>query len=209
MFPTREDLLKALLVVFLAAAWWFVYSSLNAFNAQPQRAVYLKARPADYWPWIIQPASAIVYVGLAAVLLIWPLALSWRGRAFWEFVAMVVIGTAIGFAIFAIWPLNIRRPEFAGQRIGEALMRTVFAIDRSANCFPSFHTFFAVLGAIVVVRQSESLALSIVASVMALGVVISTVTTGQHYAIDVLGGGGLAVFSYSVVRYWEFLRASP
>lgn len=119
---------------------------------------------------------------------------------------MVFVGTVIGFCIFAIWPLNIRRPEFAGDRFGEAIMRRVFAVDDSANCFPSFHTFFAILGAMVVAWRSNSLAAAGLAALLACGVVVSTITTGQHYLIDVVGGTVTAAFSYSVVRVWEMWR---
>ena len=200
--------MRTIVLILFGVAWWWAYSTLNAWNARPERAVYLKTRPADIWPWLIQPASAVVYVGFAAVLLAWPCALGWRGTGFWSFLAMVSIGTVIGFCTFVIWPLNIQRPDFAGERFGEALMRRVLAVDQSANCFPSFHTFFAVLGAMVVAQRSDSFAATIAAALLAGGVMISTITTGQHYFIDVAGGGGLAVFSYFAVRFCEACRSA-
>jgi membrane-associated phospholipid phosphatase len=204
----RHDLVRILILIVFGVTWWWAYSALNAWNARSDRAVYLKTCPADVWPWLIQPASAVVYVGFAAVLLVWPCALGWRGTGFWSFLAMVSIGTVIGFCTFAIWPLNIQRPDFAGERFGEALMRYVFTVDKSANCFPSFHTFFAVLGAMVVAERSDSFAATTAAALLAVGVMISTITTGQHYLIDVAGGGGLAVISYYAIRFCDAWRST-
>src|SRR5207248_2502931 len=131
-------------------------------------------------PAVIQPASAVVYVGGAAVLLIWPLLLSWKGVRFWRFMGMISLGSVIGFVVFIAWPLNIVRPPFLGSRFGEPLMRFIFSIDRTANCFPSFHAYFAVLGALIISEQIDSRKWMAVAWLIALTVVISTITTGQH-----------------------------
>lgn len=193
---TKADFTKMVVVVLFAAFWWLAYNALNSWNASPNRAIYLSPRPCDIWPGLIQPASASIYVGFTAILLVWPLILSWETKAFRNLLAMITIGSLIGFLTFAAWPLNMRRPEFAGNTIGESIMRAVFAIDHSANCFPSFHTFFAVLGALVIINRSKSTLQSTIAFLLATAVMISTITTGQHYLIDVAGGGGLAIVCY-------------
>ena len=193
---TKTDLAKAAVIVLFATIWWFAYDALNAWNATPSRAIYLAPRPCDIWPGIIQPASAVVYVGFTAILLIWPLVLSWETKAFRQLLTMIAIGSLTGFATFAAWPLNMRRPEFAGNTFGETIMRAVFAIDHSANCFPSFHTFFALLGALVVANRSKSTLHSALAIFFAVAVVASTISTGQHYVIDAIGGALLALICH-------------
>lgn len=207
--PTKQDLTKTTVIVLFATTWWQTYNALNTWNASPHRALYLAPRPCDIWPGVIQPASALVYVGFTAVLLIWPLILSWETKAFRRLMAMITIGSLIGFLTFAAWPLNMRRPDFTGNTFGETIMRAVFAIDHSANCFPSFHTFFAVLGALVVSNRSKSTLQSVIATFLAMAVMVSTITTGQHYFIDVVGGGGLAMVCYLVGRYAFSGMTSP
>jgi membrane-associated phospholipid phosphatase len=193
---TKADFTKAIVILLFATTWWQTYNALNTWNASPHRAIYLSPSPCDIWPGIIQPASALIYVGFTAVLLIWPLILSWETKAFCRLMAMITIGSLIGFITFAAWPLNMRRPEFTGNSFGESIMRAVFAIDHSANCFPSFHTFFALLGALVIKNRSKSFFQSALAFFLASAVMISTITTGQHYFIDLIGGTGLALINY-------------
>ena len=44
------------------------------------------------------------------------------------------------------------RPEYMGGTLGERLMLWVFSVDKPANCFPSSHVIFAVLGAYLIDR---------------------------------------------------------
>ena len=191
---------KATALLMFAVVWWIGYSKINAFNAKADRAIFFSMRPVDYWGEIIQPASAIVYVAGAAILFAWPIAVTWNSPRIWRLIRRIATGTVVGFLIFLLWPLNIRRPEFDGHRFGESLMQAVFAVDDSANCFPSFHCFFAVLGAMVIQQNVTSKIWVAVAWLIACGVLISTIMTGQHYLVDVLGGSTLA---FLCVRFFE------
>ena len=71
---------------------------------------------------------------------------SWRGIVF--VMACVTASSLIAFAIYWAWPVSMVRPEFAGGTLGERLMLWVFSVDKPANCFPSLHVIFAVLGAL-------------------------------------------------------------
>jgi len=196
----KENFIKAIVLTSLAVAWCIGYAQINAFNSDANRALFLTMRPVDYWEGIIQPSSAIVYVIGAAVLLVWPIFLTWSSSEIWQFTRMVVMGTIVGFSIFILWPLNIRRPEFIGDRFGESIMQAVFTVDEPANCFPSFHSFFAVLGALVVQQQVSSKLYVGLAWLIAVGVLVSAVMTGQHYCIDVLGGSILALVCFGLLR---------
>jgi len=187
---------KTIVIGALAVAWWLAYTRINHWNAGRDRAVFLAPRPADLFPWVIQPITAPIYVGAVAVLLTWALAIYFPSPALWRLIVAILIGTVIGFACFALWPLNIKRPPFSGDQFGERLMRAVFAWDESANCFPSFHAFFAVLCAIAIAAESESKLAVSVAWCLAVLVLATTITTGQHYLIDVPAGLGLAWFAF-------------
>jgi membrane-associated phospholipid phosphatase len=57
-------------------------------------------------------------------------------------------------------------------------------------CFPSFHAAWAVLAALALWSVKP---LRVPAVVLASLIVISTVTTGWHYAVDTLAGVSLAI----------------
>jgi len=203
----REHLTRVVAVGLAGTVWWFLYSWINAFNARSDRAVFLASTPSELYPNIIQPSSAVVYVLGSLVLLIAPLVYCWQKPRFLAFMTMVAIGTVVGFIIFLIWPLNIRRPVFTGDRFGESMLRWIFSIDQNANCFPSFHSFFAVLGALVVAQYAQHWQETVGAWLLAILILISTVTTGQHYVIDGIAGSALAVLSFLVVHI--FPRSQP
>ncbi len=188
---------RYLIVLGFAVLWWWTYASINAHNSKPSRAVYWQPKPADIFPSLIQPISAMIYTLGAAVLLVWPIILCWDWSRLKLLLFSTLVGTIVGFTCFLVWPLAIARPEFGGKKFGESIMRVVFAVDHPANCFPSFHAFFAILGALFVhaYRPDHFFEYGI-AYALASAVVITTITTGQHYFIDPLGGGILAFLCF-------------
>ncbi len=74
----------------------------------------------------------------------------------------------------------------------------IAAVDRAQNCFPSQHVAFAVLTVYIFWRRSRRL--GVVAALWALALCISTLTTKQHYILDVLGG----IITGSIACYLAF-----
>jgi membrane-associated phospholipid phosphatase len=64
-------------------------------------------------------------------------------------------------------------------------------------CFPSFHTLLAVVSCVALWSIKP---LRIPAVALAVCVVLSTLTSGWHYLVDVIGGLLLAVLSIAVAR---------
>jgi membrane-associated phospholipid phosphatase len=193
---------RLLLVLVVAATWWFSYSAINAYNSQAERAVYLEGQPSTIFPFLIQPFTAVVYTLGAAVLVVWPLIVCWQWQRLRLFLLANAVGTAVGFSVFGLWPLAMKRPCFTSERFGEAIMRWVFALDDCANCFPSFHAFFAITGALFVHRYRPTHPAEwLAAYLLAAAVVVTTITTGQHYFIDPVGGAALAFTSFYVSRW--------
>ncbi len=75
---------------------------------------------------------------------------TWRGILF--VMVCFTASSLVAFAVYGAWPVSMVRPEFAGGTLGERLMRWVFLVDKPANCFPSPHVIFAVLGAYLIDR---------------------------------------------------------
>lgn len=197
---------KLVYVIGFFVFWIGVYKFLNEYNADPARAVYL-TRPADVWPWVIQPWTSFIYVFLGVAFPILPICIYWKQAELNQLLTAYMVSSLVAFSIYAFWPLAITRPEFSGRSVGTWLMRTVIAVDNEANCFPSFHTSYAILGALFLAKASRSRMVLFFLPVAALAVCVTTITTGQHYLIDVLGGGANAFISYFashvIARNWS------
>jgi membrane-associated phospholipid phosphatase len=70
-------------------------------------------------------------------------------------------------------------------------------------CFPSFHTILAVLAAAALWPVPY---LRWIGAAWGTLIVVSTVTTGTHYVIDVLGGLGVAVVAHRAARVYSALE---
>lgn len=71
-------------------------------------------------------------------------------------------------------------------------------------CFPSFHTVLAVLAAYALWRIPY---LRWTTAIWATLIVVSTVTTGTHYVIDVVAGVAVAVLSIGAARGYSALES--
>lgn len=185
-----------------AALWWTLYSTINAYNSLPERMVVLRPRPCDLWPDVLQPLAVIPYTVGAAVIMgmqVW--VCLFRNRCL-HLLVSTTTGTAIGFTVFLLWPLGMIRPDAGNAGVLSDALNQVFAVDNPANCFPSFHTFFAVSGAAYVWWSDLRRSLRLLAVVLCLGVLYATIATGQHYLIDVPAGAGLAWFSLWFASRW-------
>jgi membrane-associated phospholipid phosphatase len=189
------------LAVILAyfTAWYIIYDLVNRYSSDPIRTVHLPP-PYQAFPRIVQPDSAIIYVFGGALLPSLPF-LYYRS---WRRIGLVLcsytLTSAIAFLCYLIWPVSMVRPIYRGDSLGEHLMLWVFSKDMPGNCFPSSHVFFATLGAIFVSSGDSSRATRAATWVLTTAVCISTVTSGQHYFMDIPGGVVAAVFGYTVAR---------
>ena len=127
--------IQCVLQVGFAVLWWWSYATINSHNSKPARAIYWSPKPADLFPSLIQPTSALIYTFGASVLLVWPIILCGDWSRLRVLLLSVLVGTMVGFTCFLLWPLAIARPAFGGKKLGESIMRLVFHVDNPANCF--------------------------------------------------------------------------
>jgi membrane-associated phospholipid phosphatase len=200
-------LLKTVVVFGFFGLWLWAYDMVNAFAADPVRTIHLTS-PASVVPWIIQPWTAVIYILGGVIFPLVPFLYypSWRGIAF--VMACFTAASLMAFAVYWLWPVSMVRPEFAGGTLGERLMLWVFSIDKPANCFPSLHVIFAVLGALLIDRTGVGRWARWFWWAFAAAVCVTTVTSGQHYFIDVPGGIAVALAGYLVGR-WLIPLACP
>lgn len=120
-------------------------------------------------------------------------------RFVYAFVALQVVS----LCIFMLWPTTYPRTQFPLSpdldAPTHALLTFLRSIDTPANCCPSLHVASICLPAFFFRAEHRRTLPILWAGTAAIS--LSTLTTKQHYVIDVVGGLVLAI-----VLYWFFQR---
>ncbi len=171
-------------------------------------------------PWV-RAVLAISYDMLFPLMIVAAIlpALRFRFSAAKELIVAITFATLVGAPLFALWPAIgpwavYGYPPLPLQAQTEALflsLRTggVHFIDLNEPgfvCFPSFHVLLAILSAVALCSIKP---MRIPAIVVAALITVSTLTTGWHYAADVIGGLILAALSVAASKAfsrWETAR---
>lgn len=145
-------------------------------------------------------------------------ALTWKFKAAKEYLVATIVSIVLGGALFAIvpaigpWATYHFPPSVAQQQCQQFLLYLhsdtfhIIKISQTAGviCFPSFHVVFAVLAAVALWSIRP---LRIPAMALAILITVSTVTTGWHYVIDVIGGLALAAISIVAAKAFSYVEA--
>jgi membrane-associated phospholipid phosphatase len=187
----------------LFSLFYSVAPHINLFPLQQLGATSLdKAIP-------FMPASIWIYNSECVFLF---LAL-WMGndatRKTLTYYAMLIT-TAIAFLFFIFLPTKIPHQIIHAEGLTGSLWRGLYLTDTPQNCFPSLHVALAILAAnaLVIINKYWRIA----APIWATLICISTLTTKQHYLIDILGGIGVAMASWFIINYLviaEYAYESP
>lgn len=140
---------------------------------------------------------------LLVILAIW-LAVSdlERSRAFYA----LILASTIGLAIFILWPTAVAPQSPTSVGLTGLLWRWLYTVDTSANALPSLHAANTCIAAICIYRLGR--AWRFIAPVWAVSVLVSTLTTKQHYVIDIVGGIALAALCRVLVHGYLRFRLS-
>ena len=106
-------------------------------------------------------------------------------------------GTAVGFLVCIVLPNEFPLRPFPPGSVF-APLHALESVDGVGGrvAFPSFHVFWAVMGAWAIAKRGAGA----VGALLALGVAISCVTTGEHGIVDVLAGAALAAAALNADR---------
>ncbi|MEI6790346.1 MAG: phosphatase PAP2 family protein [Myxococcaceae bacterium] len=105
---------------------------------------------------------------------------------FTRMASSLIISILISSLIFLVFPTLIERPVILNLDTTDALWQCLHWMDAPTNCFPSLHVSIAAV--IAVYAHRESKIFGIVSFILAALIILSTLTTKQHYFVDVLGG---------------------
>lgn len=134
-------------------------------------------------------------------------------REFYEACAFLFIGMTVFLILCTVWPngLNLRQDISYRDNLCADLVRTLRKTDTSTNVFPSIHVFNT-LGCLVVLCKSKGMkqhpVIKLLAGILSVLIVLSTVFLQQHSVADVIGGFALAAIMYLLVYIPNWTRLS-
>jgi membrane-associated phospholipid phosphatase len=157
-------------------------------------------------------ATYLVYASLPVLILAAILIPSLKGHADASrgYILGIVLSAVVTAALFALWPAaGPWTTENFSPAKDQAAVTAYLTLLHSHGpvvldmknggivSFPSFHVVLAILSAFAL---GSIRSLRAPAWILAILICVSTVLTGWHYGIDVLGGLAVAVVSIAVVR---------
>lgn len=156
--------------------------------------------PMDIFP--IWPVWVLPYV-LCYVL--WVASMAWivfraGDQQFRSFVTACISTFSLGALIFIFFPTYVKPATLQGSDVFTLLLRIFHEETGRYAAFPSGHVYITTLLALFFSRwYPRSKAFWIVVVVL---VSLSTLFTGQHYILDVLGGYLVALAGYYFGLWW-------
>jgi membrane-associated phospholipid phosphatase len=111
----------------------------------------------------------------------------------------MLLATALAFLFFIFMPTVLPHHDVNVGGLTGLLWQTLYLTDTPQNCFPSLHVALALLAAQAVATKNKYW--RIAAPLWAMFICLSTLTTKQHYIIDILGGMVVAIIAWSSVNY--------
>ena len=119
----------------------------------------------------------------------------------------MAVASALSFVVFFVYPTTITREPLMVEGLTGALFGFLYRIDSNANCFPSLHVSLAWIAAMGVYEESRKTGL--VAFLIAVMISLSTLTTKQHYFIDIISGLAVAALCYIVLSKIDLKAQAP
>lgn len=159
--------------------------------------------PIDIFP--ISPVWVLPYV-LCYVL--WLAAIVWiiiktSDRSFRSFAAACMLTFTLGALTFTFFPTYVTPATFGGNDLFSSLLRLIHEDLGRYAAFPSGHVYITTLLALFFGRWYPRYKLPWI--LILVMVSLSTLFTGQHYILDVLGGYLVALAGYHFGLWWAEL----
>lgn len=183
------------MALFFSVYFWVLKHPLGPVTIMPVTGV---DRLIGFQPGAL-PAylSLWFYVSLAPALVV-------NRRELVSFGLAWVALSVIGLGIFLCWPTAVLQAEVDWSQYPHfAFLKSV---DSAGNACPSLHVAFAVFSGVWLGRSLRELGAG--AGVLAvnwlwcLGILYSTMATGQHVFLDVLGGAALGALVAAAHLRW-------
>lgn len=176
----------------MAAALWYagfcaIYTFTGSFHLR-EPATLAPLPPDLMIPFI----DWTIWVYASQYLLLYACFLGLDGaRGISRMVYSISLASLLAFCVFLVYPTEFPRSAWVTEGTATAAYRFLHSIDSASNCFPSLHVALSFLSALSL--RDERRRAGSLATVWAGVISISTLTTKQHYFVDLVGGVGLAM----------------
>jgi membrane-associated phospholipid phosphatase len=193
---------KRILLFILAYAIQLIYiptSNRVSGGIEPKLSI-------DIFPiWAIWVLPYVLCYALWLSSVIW-IIFKTEDRAFRSFIAACVFTFTFGVLIFIFVPTYVKPVSFSGTDAFTLLLRMIHEHWGRYDAFPSGHIYITTLLALFFSRWHPPQKWAWVLILVIVS--FSTLFTGQHYILDVLGGYAVAFSGYHFGLWWTgFLPA--
>jgi membrane-associated phospholipid phosphatase len=103
----------------------------------------------------------------------------------------------IGLVMFILWPIRYPRELFTSN---SSIMQYFQQVDKDGNCLPSLHVFITICFSYCYSVISKSNLHRVLMWLWTLLIIVSVLTTKQHYLVDVFGGIVLALVAILILK---------
>lgn len=175
--------------------------------------------------WIIVPYSLLQKIAIREIIWVTPsdfdLAISvnfhslwfylsfygllgWIGlavdaRCYQRYIRSIAWTALISHLVFLLIPNGVTREAIDADSAPFIYQWLVLA-DEPRNAFPSLHASLSILAGMAAIASPKiRLTFKILAWIWVLGIFWSTIALRQHYAVDLISGGGLALVVWFIV----------
>ncbi len=108
------------------------------------------------------------------------------------------LASLVSFCVFLLYPTTLPRPSIELEGLTAQAYQILYSIDTDSNCFPSLHVALACLIAFGIAEERARF--RAYTSIWAGLISLSTMTTKQHYFVDVIAGVCLAIVCRAVAK---------
>jgi membrane-associated phospholipid phosphatase len=121
-------------------------------------------------------------------------------KIYYKSLFSIDIGIVLCYIIFFFFQTTVPRPILKDSDILTKIIKLIYSVDNSYNCFPSIHVLdcFILMIAITKSNIKNIINVSIIYTISVL-IMLSTMFIKQHVLLDVLSGLFVAGFAYGIV----------
>jgi len=189
----RKDKLKLIFIAILAFLFFYMLPNHISFFLPKYLKLFdfeLKIPVLTWTIWIYM--SDYIYIVLAFYLLKNPININ---RMFYSFIIFCFLSSII----FYLYPTTYPRPLFTyDNNLSGYLFSFLHSIDTPNNCMPSLHVGMSYLLSYAFLYEQKKLFIWFF--IWATLISISTLTTKQHYFLDIIGGVVFSLLSLFIVN---------
>ena len=158
----------------------------------------------DIFPiWSIWVLPYVLCYALWLSSVIW-IILKTEDRLFRSFIAACIFTFTFGVIIFILFPTYVKAVPLQGNDIFTFLLRIIHENWGRYDAFPSGHIYITTLLALFFSRWYPHWKLLWILILVIVS--FSTLFTGQHYILDVIGGYAVAFSGYHFGLWWTGFR---